>query len=190
MRSTPGNATAATALGSESLKDANRAGISQQEEDNTSSLIEDVNPGNYSSNPPKAAYEKEIIALANRADLPDLEKAKSLLARVGWLPPQGKTLAMEHATQLIPDASYAQMRPWLFQLATSSELRETLLTDVLSRSESVRMPTLVEMLRQPPNEAQQEVREILVAYLDQDAGEDVTKWDAAVKKFLFENPDE
>ena len=50
--------------------------------------------------------------------------------------------------------------------------------------------TLVEMLKQPTNASQpekEELREILVAYLDEDAGNDWARWDAAVQKFLKEN---
>ena len=152
--------------------------------------VEAVDPAKYASLPAKPSYEKEIITLATRLDIPDLDKAKVLLARVTTLPPSAKVLAMEHAAQLIPDKNYVQMRPTLFQLATSDELRETVLTDVLNRDDKVRMPTLVEMLRQPANAAQPEIREILVAYLDEDAGNDFAKWNQAVEKFLRENPEE
>ena len=46
------------------------------------------------------------------------------------------------------------------------------------------------MLRQPPNPEQQEVREVLEAYLDADYGADIQKWDTAVQKFLIENPED
>ena len=152
--------------------------------------IQAVDPAKYSTNPPKPDYEKEIIALANRLDIPDLEKAQALLARVHSLPPDGQLLAVEQAAQLIPDANYMQLRPVLFQLSTSDEMRETVLTDVLNRSDTVRMRTLVDLLRQPANSAQPEIREILVAYLDVDAGNDFARWEQAVEKFLRDNPEE
>ncbi len=150
---------------------------------------EKVNPENYSSNDPQQPWEKEIIALSDRLDMTDTAKAEQLLAKINSLPPDGKVLAMEYATKLIPDEDYLRLRAWIFKLVSSDELRETVMLDALTRSEALRMPTLVEMLRQPPNPAQEEVREILLAYLDKDYGTDTKGWDAAVQKFLAENPD-
>ena len=62
-----------------------------------------------------------------------------------------------------------------------------MLTDVLSRDDTLRFTTLVEILRQPPSKATEEVKEILTAYLDKDYGADPNAWDQAVRKFLAEN---
>lgn len=152
------------------------------------SQIEPVDPAKYTS-APKPYWEKELAVFVMRLDLSDEAKFNELLKRMNTLPPEGKVLAMEYATALIPDETYAQYRPTLFGFANTPELRETVLRDVLTRTEPVRMPTLVEMLRQPANPEQAEVREILLAYVDVDYGSDVNGWDAAVKKFLAENPD-
>jgi hypothetical protein len=165
------------------------AGASQASKgDQHPSQTERVVPEKYSAGP-KQTWEKELIALSTRLDVSDQVKIGQLLAKISSLPPDGKVLAMEYATKLIPDEQYVQYRPMLFGLVSSPELRETVLLDALTRGESVRMPTLVEMLRQPSHPSQDEVREILVAYLDADYGKDVNGWDAAVKKFLAENPD-
>ena len=150
---------------------------------------EHVVPENYSSNDPQQPWENEIFALADRLDLSDTAKAEQLLGRINNLPPEGKVLAMEYATKLIPDEDYLRLRPWIFNLVSSDDLRQTVLLDALTRGETLRMPTLVEMLRQPANPAQAEIREILVAYLDTDYGTDTKQWETAVQRFLAENPD-
>lgn len=155
------------------------------------SQTERVDPEKYYQGP-KQPWAKEIIGIAMRLDLSDEAKVKQLLGKIGSLPPDGKVLAMEEATKLIPDEQYNQYRPTLFGLVSSNELRETVLLDVLTRGEPVRMPTLVEMLKQPPNPehpGHDDIREILVAYLDTDYGTDLNGWDSAVKKFLADNPD-
>jgi hypothetical protein len=155
------------------------------------SQTERVDPAKYNQGP-KQPYAKEIIGIAMRLDLSNEDKVRQLLSKIGSLPHDGKVLAMEEATKLIPDEQYNQYRPTLFALVSSNELRETVLLDVLTRGEPVRMPTLVEMLKQPPNTehpAHEDIREILVAYLDTDYGSNLDGWDSAVKKFLADNPD-
>lgn len=147
-----------------------------------------VDPEKYTTGP-KEPWAKDVIGLVNRLDMADLAKAEHLLSRLTSLPPEGQILAMDHATKLIPDDHYMRMRPTLFGLATNDALRETVLLDALTRSEPVRMPTLVEMLSLPANAGQEEIREILVAYLDVDHGNDVKKWKVAVDEFLAANPD-
>ncbi len=150
--------------------------------------VEQVEPEKYAS-APQQPWEKEIISLVNRLDVSDMDKAHRLLSRIPALSPEAKVVAMEYATKLIPDEKYLEQRGRIFQLISSPELRETVTLDVLTRGESVRMPTLVEMLRQPNNPAQEEVREILVAYLEKDFGNDTRQWEAAVNEFLKENAD-
>jgi|GEM_PF-5147188 len=152
---------------------------------------EKVDPAKYHQGP-KQPWAKEILGIAMRLDLSDDAKVKQLLGKINSLPHDGKLLAMEEATKRIPDEQYSQWRPTLFGLVSSPELRETVLLDVLTRGEPVRMPTLVELLKQPPNPehpSHDDIREILVAYLDTDYGTDLNGWDSAVKKFLAENPD-
>lgn len=149
-----------------------------------------IDPQQYSSFANKPEWEKDIIHLHDRLDLDDTDKAVSILKKMDQLPHEGKVMAMDYATRLIPDDRYVQLRPWLFQLGTTDELRETIMLDALTRADGIRFSTLVEMLRQPKNPGQEEVKEILVAYLDEDHGDDLQKWDAAVKKFLIENPEE
>jgi hypothetical protein len=155
--------------------------------------VEDVyvfpQPGNYASNPPKEAFEKEIIAIA-KGPGDDLTKVETLLSRFPVLNEEGKLLAMEYAASLIPDKEYARYKPRLFALAANAELKDAVLTDVLSRDDTLRFTTLVEILRQPPSKATDEVKEILTAYLDKDYGADPNAWDQAVRKFLAENIEE
>jgi hypothetical protein len=145
---------------------------------------------NYSGFATKPQWEKDLITIADRRDMADVDKAVQILSRINQLPEDAKVVAMDYATKLIPDKDYLRLRPWVFQFGASDELRETILLDALTRGDTVRMPTLVEMLRQPKHSGHEEVREILVAYLDEDHGHDAQKWDVAIKKWLIENPEE
>lgn len=144
----------------------------------------------YSEFYKKPDWEQEIIKLAGRLDLGDDRKALALLNKVYTLPDEpAKVVAMEHATKLMSDEQFKQLRSQIMGLndTGSEDMKDTILRDILTRAENVRMPALVDLLRQPAYPGQQEVREILEAYLDVDYGTDFPKWDAAVRQWLIEN---
>jgi hypothetical protein len=141
----------------------------------------------YSSNPPRQIHEQRVIHTATARDLSDGVKVQQLLAMIPTLPDDGKVLAMEHAAKLIPDGDYLKFRARLLSLSTTPELRQAVLLDVLTRDDEVRMPSLVELLRQRPVAEQAEVREILEAFVDHDFGDDTKQWELAVRAYLAEN---
>lgn len=153
---------------------------------NTEEVYMFANPDNFSSNPPREAWEEEILKIA-KGPGDDVSKIEILLNRIPHLNDEGKLLAMEHAVNLIPDHLYTHYRARLFSLAQNDELRDAMMVDVLSRDDKLRFQTLVEALRQPPSKAQEEAKEILEAYLDRNPGNDPNAWQQAVEKMLAEN---
>lgn len=144
----------------------------------------------YSEFYKKPDAEQEIIKLASRLDMADDSKALALLNKVFTSPDEPtKVVAMEYATQLMSDEQFKKSKSQIMSLndTGSEDMQETILRDILTRAENVRMPALVDLLRRPPFPGQQEIREILEAYLDVDYGTDIPKWDAAVHQWLVEN---
>lgn len=144
----------------------------------------------YSEFYKKPDWEQEIVQLAGRLDLSDDRKAVALLNKVYTLPDESaKVVAMEHATSLMSDNQFKQLKSQIMSLndTGSEDMKDTILRDILTRAENVRMPALVDLLRRPAYPGQQEVREVLEAYLDVDYGMDFPKWDAAVRQWLIEN---
>lgn len=144
----------------------------------------------YSEFYKKPDAEQEIIKLAGRLDMADDNKALALLNKVYTSPDEPtKVVAMEYATQLMSDEQFKKLKSQILSLNDTGgeDMQGTILRDILTRAENVRMPALVDLLRRPPNPGQQEVREILEAYLDVDYGTDIPKWDAAVRQWLVEN---
>jgi len=135
-------------------------------------------------------WEQDIIKLAGRLDMPDDRKALALLNKVHTLPDEpAKVVAVEHATHLMSDEQFKQLRSQIMSLNDTGgeDMKDAILRDILTRAENVRMPALVDLLRRPTYPGQQEVREILEAYLEVDYGTDFPKWDAAVRQWLIEN---
>jgi hypothetical protein len=144
-------------------------------------------PQKYSSFARKPQWEKDILLLVNRLDMTDMSKANQLLSRMNNLPPEAKVVALDYATQLIPDDKYVSLRPWLFQLASSQPLQETVLLDALTRDDNLRMETLIELLRLPNYAGKEEVRQILKDFLDEEYTEDLNELPKRVKSFLAKN---
>jgi hypothetical protein len=151
--------------------------------------IEKVDPKKYSTGPKEDSHEAKIFKLVMELGTPDADKVRRLLAMVPTLPEAAKVVALEHATQLIPDEEYIQQRPALLQLAETPELREVLMLDVLTRDDAIKMPGLVEFMKLQDAQLRTEAREVLEAYLEQDHGDDVKKWEVAVRQWVVENAD-
>jgi hypothetical protein len=149
--------------------------------------IEKTPPGAYSSAPKPGTTEAEVLKIVNDRLMPDRTKVQRLLAMIAGASDAHKALALDHATQLIPDEEYVGMRQSLLQLAETEALKEVVLLDVLTRGDTIRMPSLVEFLRQPAYEGQAEIKQILVDFLEKDYGNDLRQWDVAVQRFLAEN---
>jgi hypothetical protein len=149
--------------------------------------IEKVDPQKYTTAPPAGSSKAKIFKLVMELGTPDAEKVTRLLAMMPGLSQEEKSMALDHATQLIPDTDYIRQRPTLLRLADTDELREVVLLDLLTRDDTIKMPGLVELMKQPHAIMKTEAREVLEAYLEQDHGEDTGKWDVAVRQWLAEN---
>lgn len=147
-----------------------------------------VDPADFSSNPKREPEEQRVLDIAAERTLPDEAKVDRLLTLIPSLPPDAQTLAMENAAALIEDQSYLKYRTRLLRLATTKEMRETVMNDSLTRGEELRLPNLLEMMRTSADDAEKkEIREIFEAYLDKDYGPNPALWEAPVRKWVAEN---
>ena len=142
----------------------------------------------FSSNPKRDPEEQQILDLAGDHKIPDREKVRQMLAMIPKLQADAQTLAMEHATALIPDEEYLNYRGHLLQLAKTSEMRTAVMHDSLTRGEEIRLPNLLEMMRTSTSEEEKrEIREIFEAYLDKDYGPNPAQWEAPLRQWVAAN---
>jgi hypothetical protein len=144
-------------------------------------------PAEFTTAPKPNTEEGRLVKLFTDRNIPDAEKVERLLAMVSELSGKGKHTAMDYATQLITDEDYVRQRPRLLRLATTDELREVVMLDMLTRDDGIKMPSLVELLSVPSETTRSEAREILAAFLEQDYGDDPRKWHEPLMKWLAEN---
>ena len=118
------------------------------------------------------------------------KKARDLLGLLPNLPEDGQVEAAQHISNLLPDEEYASLAPTLTNAATPEAVLDVLMTDVLNRPNGVKLGTLLDVARAPNHPKAEEARDVLEVFVDENYGTDWAAWDAAVKKWLAENPDE
>ena len=148
-----------------------------------------VNPEDYTTAPKAQTVQGQLLKVWADRQLPDAEKVERFLQMFPGLSEEGKKIALDYATQLITDDDYPRQRPRLIRMAHSDELREVVMLDMLTRDDSIKMLSLVELLKTPSTVTRGEAREILEAFLEKDYGDDPKQWDAPVRQWIAENQD-
>jgi hypothetical protein len=148
-------------------------------------------------NPPPAVvaaapitdWEERIDDVLTGAEDENL-KAKRLLELFPQLPEDGQVEAAQHLSNLLPDEEYPSLARTLTNAVTPEAVLDVLMTDVLNRPNPLKLGTLLEVARTPNHPKAEEARDVLEVYVDEDFGADWIAWDAAVQKWLKENPEE
>ncbi len=122
-------------------------------------------------------------------DGPEADKAKQMMALFPRLPEDGQIEVAQHLSNLVEDKDYAPLGRFLTNSALPASVLDVLMTDVLNRPNSLKMPLLLEVARDPLNPKAAEAKELLEVLLEEDYGTDWTTWQAKVTQWLKDNPD-
>jgi hypothetical protein len=117
-------------------------------------------------------------------------KAKRLLEIFPKLPEDGQVEAAQHLSNLLADEDYSSLVPALTNAVTPESVLDVLMTDLLNRPNALKLGTLLEVAKTPNHPKAEEARDVLEVYVDENFGTDWIAWDAAVQKWLTENPEE
>jgi len=116
-------------------------------------------------------------------------KAKQMLALFRRLPTEGQVEAAQHVSNLLPDEEYAPLGKLLTDSKLPEDVLDVLVVDVLNRPNSLKLPLLLEIARDPSHPKAVESKELLEVYLEQDYGNDWNKWQAKLDQWIKDNPD-
>jgi hypothetical protein len=119
----------------------------------------------------------------------DLQASLKIIELMSQLPETNKVQAAEFLTGLMPDEGYAAVVPLLTNIQTSGEVMDVLMVDLLDRPNTIQLPLLLNLARNPIHPKREEAKEYLELYLDEDHGNNWAAWEQAMKKFLQENPE-
>jgi hypothetical protein len=132
---------------------------------------------------PLAPWEQKIEQ-ALRADLGETETAQLLINMLPTIPAEGQVEAAQHISNLLLDKDYSRVLPLVKNPKLSQEVLDVFVSDLLNRTDSVKLSTLLEIAKQPNHPHQAEAISDLQIFLDQDHGSDWNKWDGSVKAYL------
>ena len=135
-----------------------------------------------------AAWEVKVDEILE-ATTPDQDKARQMLEIFPQLPPDGQEDVARHLSNLLPDEDYGLLRKYLTNPDLPENVLDALLDDALNRPNSLKLPALLEVARNPQNPKAAEAKDFLELFLEQDYGTDWAAWQARMEQWLKENPD-
>jgi hypothetical protein len=150
------------------------------------------NPGALPANGEKlkpGEWEQRLDDILG-ANEEEAQKATRLLEMFPFLPEDGAVEVAQHLSNLLTDDRYPALQQTLTNAATSEAVLDVLMTDVLNRGNSIKLPTLLQVARTPGHPKAEESRDVLEVFVDENYGTDWAKWEKAIQDWLKENPDE
>jgi hypothetical protein len=135
-----------------------------------------------------AGWEEKVDAILGSTNS-DPEKAKQMIEMFPTLTADGQEEVARHLSNLLPDQDYGLMRPYLTNAALPEDVLDALLDDVLNRPNSLKLPALLDVARNPQNPKAAEAKDFLELLLEEDYGDDWGKWQAKMEAWLKDNPD-
>jgi hypothetical protein len=133
-------------------------------------------------------WEAKVDAILTSEDQ-DNEKAKKMLELFPQLSPEAQEEVAHHLSNLVPDDEYAPLGNYLTNSALPEAVLDVLLEDVFNRPNSVKLPRLLDIARNPQHPKASESKDVLELFLEEDYGTDWGKWQARMDQWLKENPD-
>lgn len=92
--------------------------------------------------------------------------------------------AVLQGTLLLTEKDYRSALPFLYDESPESPAREIVMNDLEGRSEFLRLPVFLELAQKPSHPLQAEAAEALRTALQQDLGEDWSRWQRQIEDHL------
>lgn len=124
------------------------------------------------------------------SSLDDTQKVAQILALLPKLSPEDQEEAIQHASNLVSDEAYEPLGKMLTDASLSEGVLDALLTDVLNRGDSLKLPMLLKVARQPNHPLASDAKDVLEVYLEKDYGSDWAATEAAIAQWLKENAED
>lgn len=122
-------------------------------------------------------------------DADDEVKARQLFALLPKLSRDKQAEVAESLTGLVPDEKYAPLGKLLTDAKQPAAVLDVLMTDVSARPNSITLPLMLELIRNPAHPKAAEARDTLKTYLGDDYGTDWAQWQQQITAWLKDNPD-
>ncbi len=136
-----------------------------------------------------ADWEDRLDDILGANDTDTDQKAKKMLELFPRMPEAGQLEAARHLSNLLRDEDYPPLGRYLADPKTPPSVLEELMTDVLNRPNSMKLPLLLDVASNPDHPKAAEAKETLELYLEEDYGTNWNVWKQKVDEQVKENPD-
>ena len=134
-------------------------------------------------------WDKQIDALL-ASDGTDAEIADKLLELYPHMPTEGQAdLILEIAPRIANDSYSNKLSVILTNATAPEEVLETLLTDLIDRPDTIRLPRLLDMARSKDNPKSGDAHDLLEALLGDDYGDDWDQWSKKISEWIASHPE-
>lgn len=123
----------------------------------------------------------------------DQDHANTTQALINLLPSltkDGQVEASQHISNLLSDENWGKINHIWRNPAFNPDVIEVFANDLMNREDKVKLPALLEAIRIPNHHAREDALSTMQVFLDEDYGDDVAKWEAAMKAYLKKAEDE
>jgi hypothetical protein len=131
--------------------------------------------------PPWLAKLDEIVTSDNPSDE---NKVEQMAALMPGLPMEGKLEYARQMTVMLDDTNYTPVKKILLDPTTPTNVFNLIFNEFVTRGNALKLPVYVDMLKIPNHSYHERARQVLLAYLRMDYGDDPAKWEAAVQEYL------
>jgi hypothetical protein len=136
---------------------------------------------------PRPLEEWEVrIDEVLRSNADESQTAQILINMLPTLPPDGQSEAAQHISNLILDEEYNKVLPLVKNPNLSEDVLDVFVTDLMNREDTVKLPTLLDIAKIPNHPHHEEALTDLEIFLDEDYGNDWSRWQQALEKYLKE----
>jgi hypothetical protein len=110
--------------------------------------------------------------------------AQTLINLLPTLSADGQVEAAQHVSNLLSDQEYGRVMHIWRNPSFNPDVIEVFATDLMNREHKVMLPAMLDAVKMPNHPFHEEAKTTLEVFLDEDYGNDIAKWDKAMKEFL------
>lgn len=121
------------------------------------------------------------------SDDDDNAKADQILGLLPVAPAENQEEMAQHLVNMVQDDHYEGTSNLLMNINTPTNVADVLLNDLLNRNNTLKMNTLLQIVKNPDHPMRDNAREMLELFVQEDHGTNYGEWEKAVGNWLKEN---
>lgn len=117
-------------------------------------------------------------------------KADQLLKMFPSLSEEAQLEVLQHVVNLVSDDHFEATGQILTNHLANEEVLSVLMTDLMNRTNTLKLPLLLELAKNEEHPLRQEAKDLLEFYVEEDHGTNWGLWEKGIQKWLKENESE